>query len=328
MWWQVALVVLLVIGVAVGLTTGLIFADRNPRPSPSATPTPTVTPTPTIVIKTLFYDTFDGVTSLPLQDHVPNEPVGAGWLPATAYSAQQLTLNGEGQAVNSVDINSPTNPSIYQGANITSGSLEAAGYNPTTDTLEYTLTFEIPTGTLGANQDALFLLAGLSRTTPQTDYFMIQLFYTIGNLDTPTAPHYQFIARTILDDNGPLSNTQIIANSGVVSGSPPTGPIEVVFSIQPNGQCHVVCPRLSIDARGPTTPDLIPRDGAVMDYFWTFNQSIQDKTGSPPPLLIKLDEILVTATRPYGATASTGTSSSPQTSAVPHQHILQSIIEI
>ncbi len=296
-WAIVALVIAtVVITLSVCLTvTGNGDRDKHvtPVPSVSISPLPSVTSTPSVHRITLFYDKFVGTADTELPSHVPNAPIGSGWA-TSVYSPYNLELTGVAQAGNLRNINAPSNPAIFSGANISSGKFTSVGYRPETDTLIMKVVFQLPTITpQPEGNEALYLITSLSRTVPQNDLFVVTMYYRIGEDVSVTSPEWRLVFATIFDDNGLHKNEQVVLDTGFVTGAPPIdSDITFHLRIPPNGVCHFSATALGIEnITGPTTPDVIPANGFGMNSFWFMANATQDNSTIAQPLIVKFSEV-------------------------------------
>lgn len=300
-WWQWLLVAVLIIGCIVGVTLGIVLTKKSgpetsPVPSTSIFPFPSLTISPQNRELILLYDTFDGAANTPLPQHIPNAPIGIFWSPYQVNPDAYLELNGSGAASNLVDISTNPDSLIYTGANITSGKFTNLGYRPKTDTLEASVILTIPTITPRPdNNEQLYVIFSLSRTTPQNDMLTWAFEYRIGkNLSNP--PSWRFASSTSFDLNGINAKTKSISDTGFVSGDPPVDtPMTMTFSIDPNGLCTVTCAELNVSAQGPSQPDIVPKDGFGMHSFSMIVLAGQAAATSAQPLYVKISEVQVTA---------------------------------
>lgn len=298
--WSFVLALLLVMATAIGLGVGLgVGVRQSSPPSPSPTVTPSVLPSVTTTVsavdpvKVLFHDQFAAATvPVRLSQHTPLAPAGATWLTSAApFITTELFIATSGSA--ETYETTGTNPLIHWGSNTTS-PFDSALYTPQTDILQFSVTFSVNTLPVTATDDGLLVSAILTNSANTADYFIFELLYTIGNGVDPQAPHYKFIAGIVQNNAGNRNN---IADTGFIPGHPPlNSPLAVTFTIQPDGTCHVVCPQLSVDARGPTTaPYLVPSAGAVMNDLVLFAECAQDVASSATPLQARYSEVRVVA---------------------------------
>lgn len=299
--WLWGVVGLLLVSCVVGVTWGLLRAKRappppSPVPSTTAQPFPSLTVTPRYGTLTLLHDTFQGPPHLPLTQHPPNAPIGIFWVPYTALPSVALQLTGDGTASNLQNTSTSPATLVYAGANITSGQFSSLGYQAARDVLRLQVTVTVPTiDPRPEGNEALLMFFALSRTVPRNDQLALGFEYRLGQA-TSDPPSWSFGASTNYDLNGVNAKTQTLVDTGFVSGDPPLNtPLHFSFTIYPNGHCVVECPELHVQAEGPSTPDIIPAEGAGMNSCSMYLAATQTTGTAAQPLYIQVHEVLVTA---------------------------------
>lgn len=319
--------VLLVVGLVVSLSVGLPLSQHSsvvePTPShgvvtvtttavvptvttvaPTTTavvPTPTPTVTPYVSPVMLFYDRFLGVLNTPLVSHVPDAPVGAFWELTSGLPQQWLLTGSNSASANTLLTVSPSPPSgitnyVYAGENTTGGSFVTQGYNPVLDTLRVRATLIVPTPTnlpVPPNLPGQLITQNmvLNMTNASSDNFTVWLTTIFGD---PTNTLWDVFVAV-----GPSGAGVTWLSKSVPNASLPAGPIDIEFTIDPDGHCTFTSVAFGMSGSGPTTPVVIPKTGRAFINL-TAEYNISETVVTPQHLPAEIQSLEIVALPPQG----------------------------